>query len=319
MFPNSAGSSHPFRASKLGDYTPRPYRAHEQDPRDPPRWGPAPCYHPTWPDPPQRPTASRARSGSGHSSRDRLRPGESPGIRAFREPGHPAEPGPRETRFAGNSRTPSNKPAAESRGDRAETAWDPHGRPAARITSLSGGNQQKVLISRWLAIEPHVLVMNEPTCAVDVGAKEEIRRLILELASQGCSFVIASSELDELLSLSDRILVMTRGEIGAEFARGEASKEDLISLISLGYLKTVTPTLGTGLELEAIAASVIGGTSMRGGVGSILGAFPGAFIMAEVRTGLVLMGTDAYLQDACVGLIIAGAVILNVRLSKRPA
>lgn len=87
-------------------------------------------------------------------------------------------------------------------------------------------------------------------------------------------------------------------------------------LISLGYLKSVTPTQGTGLELEAIAASVIGGTSMRGGVGSIVGAFLGAFIMAEVRTGLVLMGTDAYVQDAFVGLIIALAVIINVRFGR---
>jgi ribose/xylose/arabinose/galactoside ABC-type transport system permease subunit len=91
----------------------------------------------------------------------------------------------------------------------------------------------------------------------------------------------------------------------------------IAALISLGYLKTVTPTQGTGLELEAIAASVIGGTSMRGGVGSVLGAFLGALIMAEVRTGLVLMGTDAYLQDACVGLIIAIAVILNVSISTK--
>jgi ribose/xylose/arabinose/galactoside ABC-type transport system permease subunit len=88
------------------------------------------------------------------------------------------------------------------------------------------------------------------------------------------------------------------------------------SLISLGYLKTVTPTQGTGMELEAIAAAVIGGTAMRGGVGSILGTFLGAFIMAEVRTGLVLIGTGAYIQDACVGLIIALAVILNLRLTK---
>jgi ribose/xylose/arabinose/galactoside ABC-type transport system permease subunit len=88
------------------------------------------------------------------------------------------------------------------------------------------------------------------------------------------------------------------------------------SLISLGYLKTVTPTQGTGMELEAIAASVIGGTAMRGGVGSILGTFLGAFIMAEVRTGLVLMGTDAYVQDACVGLIIALAVIVNLRITR---
>jgi ribose/xylose/arabinose/galactoside ABC-type transport system permease subunit len=91
----------------------------------------------------------------------------------------------------------------------------------------------------------------------------------------------------------------------------------LSAIISLSFLKTVTPTQGTGLELEAIAASVIGGTAMSGGVGSILGTFIGTFIMAEVRTGLVLLGTDAYVQDAFVGLVIALAVIINVRLSSR--
>ena len=91
----------------------------------------------------------------------------------------------------------------------------------------------------------------------------------------------------------------------------------LAALISLSFLKTVTPTQGTGLELEAIAAAVIGGTAMSGGVGSILGTFLGTFIMAEVRTGLVLLGTDAYVQDAFVGLVIALAVIVNVRLSAR--
>jgi ribose/xylose/arabinose/galactoside ABC-type transport system permease subunit len=91
----------------------------------------------------------------------------------------------------------------------------------------------------------------------------------------------------------------------------------LAALISLSFLKTVTPTQGTGLELEAIAASVIGGTAMSGGVGSIIGTFLGTFIMAEVRTGLVLLGTDAYVQEAFVGLVIALAVIVNVRLSTR--
>ncbi len=91
----------------------------------------------------------------------------------------------------------------------------------------------------------------------------------------------------------------------------------LAALISLSFLKTVTPTQGTGLELEAIAAAVIGGTAMSGGVGSIVGTFLGTFIMAEVRTGLVILGTDAYVQDAFVGLVIALAVIVNVRLSAR--
>jgi ribose/xylose/arabinose/galactoside ABC-type transport system permease subunit len=91
----------------------------------------------------------------------------------------------------------------------------------------------------------------------------------------------------------------------------------LAALISLSFLRTVTPTQGTGIELEAIAASVIGGTAMSGGVGSIVGTFLGTFIIAEVRTGLVLLGTDAYVQDAFVGLVIALAVIINVRLTSR--
>lgn len=96
-----------------------------------------------------------------------------------------------------------------------------------------------------------------------------------------------------------------------------AAAAGLASLVSLGYLKTVTPTQGTSLELEAIAAAVIGGTSMSGGIGSIIGTFIGTFIMAEVRTGLVLLGTDAYIQDAFVGLVIALAVIVNVKVSGR--
>jgi ribose/xylose/arabinose/galactoside ABC-type transport system permease subunit len=96
-----------------------------------------------------------------------------------------------------------------------------------------------------------------------------------------------------------------------------AAASGLAALVSLSFLRTVTPTQGTGIELEAIAAAVIGGTAMSGGVGSIVGTFLGTFIMAEVRTGLVLLGTDAYVQDAFVGLVIALAVIVNVRLSSR--
>ena len=91
----------------------------------------------------------------------------------------------------------------------------------------------------------------------------------------------------------------------------------VVAFTSIGFLRTATPTQGQGLELEAIAAAVIGGTSMMGGVGSIFGTFLGALIMAQVRTGLVLMGTDAYVQDALVGLVIALAVVINVQLSKK--
>ena len=98
----------------------------------------------------------------------------------------------------------------------------------APVTSLSGGNQQKVLISRWLALKPRILLLNEPTRGVDVGAKQEITELIRSLADEGITFVISSSELEELLVLSDRILVMHRGRVSREFAAGEVTKEQLI-------------------------------------------------------------------------------------------
>ncbi len=98
----------------------------------------------------------------------------------------------------------------------------------APITSLSGGNQQKVLISRWLALKPRILLLNDPTRGVDVGAKREITALIRTLAGEGTSFIISSAELEELLVLSNRILVMRRGRVAREFAAGETSKEQLI-------------------------------------------------------------------------------------------
>jgi len=97
------------------------------------------------------------------------------------------------------------------------------------IESLSGGNQQKVLLARWLMVEPRVLLMNEPTRGIDVGAKEEICNLILEMSDRGYSFIIASSELEELILLSDRLIVMNRGNISAVMRRGEITKEKIVN------------------------------------------------------------------------------------------
>jgi ABC-type sugar transport system ATPase subunit len=100
--------------------------------------------------------------------------------------------------------------------------------PDEPVRSLSGGNQQKVLISRWLALRPRILVMNEPTRGVDVGAKQEITDLILRLAREGITFVISSSELEELILLSDRILVLNRGRVAGQFAGEAATKDRLV-------------------------------------------------------------------------------------------
>ncbi len=99
----------------------------------------------------------------------------------------------------------------------------------ARVATLSGGNQQKVIFARWLDAAARILVLEEPTRGVDVGAKAEIYRLIDELCQQGVAIVLVSSEIPEVLAISDRILVMSRGRITAEFGHDEATKELLVS------------------------------------------------------------------------------------------
>jgi rhamnose transport system ATP-binding protein len=90
---------------------------------------------------------------------------------------------------------------------------------------LSGGNQQKIVLGKWLANQPRLLILDEPTRGIDVGAKAEIHRLMGELAAQGLAILMISSELPEVLGMSDRILVMREGRIVAEFSRAEATQE----------------------------------------------------------------------------------------------
>jgi ABC-type sugar transport system ATPase subunit len=97
------------------------------------------------------------------------------------------------------------------------------------VNKLSGGNQQKVVVAKWLASKPKVLIMDEPTRGVDVGAKSEIHRLISELAQQGLAILMISSELPEVLGMSDRVLVMREGRIVAEFERKDATQENVVA------------------------------------------------------------------------------------------
>lgn len=102
------------------------------------------------------------------------------------------------------------------------------------IKNLSGGNQQKALISRWLLTVPDVLMIDEPTRGIDVGAKSEIHRLMSMLAQQGKAIIMVSSELPEVLGMSDRILVMHEGRISGELSREEASQESVMHLATGG-------------------------------------------------------------------------------------
>jgi rhamnose transport system ATP-binding protein len=96
--------------------------------------------------------------------------------------------------------------------------------------SLSGGNQQKVALARWLAIKPAVLILDEPTQGVDVGSKSEIHNLMVELAEQGVAIMMISSELPEILGMSDRIAVMHNGSVAGVLARHEATQARILAL-----------------------------------------------------------------------------------------
>jgi rhamnose transport system ATP-binding protein len=99
--------------------------------------------------------------------------------------------------------------------------------------SLSGGNQQKVALARWLATEPRILILDEPTQGVDIGAKSEIHRIILRLAAEGLAVLLISSDLPEVLAMSTRVAVMRGGTIVARFGRGADSHE--VMAAALGH------------------------------------------------------------------------------------
>jgi ribose transport system ATP-binding protein len=102
------------------------------------------------------------------------------------------------------------------------------------VQFLSGGNQQKVVLARWLALKPRVLLLDEPTRGVDVGAKAEIYALMSDLARQGVGILMVSSELPEVLGMSDRILVVREGAIAGELSRAEATQEAVMRLATGG-------------------------------------------------------------------------------------
>ncbi len=100
---------------------------------------------------------------------------------------------------------------------------------------LSGGNQQKVVLAKWLATEPRVLIVDEPTRGVDIGTKAEIYALLRELAASGLAILVISSDLPEVLTISDRILVMREGRLAGELSHAEATEERIMALAALEH------------------------------------------------------------------------------------
>jgi rhamnose transport system ATP-binding protein len=104
-----------------------------------------------------------------------------------------------------------------------------YGRISNPVSSLSGGNQQKVVLAKWLARRPALLIVDEPTRGIDIGTKSEVHRLISSLAGEGVAVLVISSELPEVLTLADRVLVMREGRLTATLARAEATEERIVA------------------------------------------------------------------------------------------
>jgi ABC-type sugar transport system ATPase subunit len=109
----------------------------------------------------------------------------------------------------------------------------------ASVGNLSGGNQQKVVLAKWLARRPKLLILDEPTRGVDVGAKQEIYEVVERMKDQGIAVLLISSELPELLRLSDRVIVLDRGRVAGELSAAEASEEAITALAVGGHGPTL--------------------------------------------------------------------------------
>jgi ABC-type sugar transport system ATPase subunit len=100
------------------------------------------------------------------------------------------------------------------------------------VGDLSGGNQQKVVLARWLALRPKILIVDEPTRGIDIGSKVEVHNLLIEMAKSGIAVIVISSELPEILAVSDRIVTMREGRVTGEIARDAATQEILMSMMT---------------------------------------------------------------------------------------
>src|SRR5208283_934307 len=117
---------------------------------------------------------------------------------------------------------------------------------------LSGGNQQKVVLARWLALRPKILIVDEPTRGIEVGSKVEVHNLLIEMAKSGIAVIVVSSELPEILAVSDRIVTMREGRVTGEIGRVDATQEILMAMM--------TAHEGAGAERAAEARSPHGGS-----------------------------------------------------------
>jgi energy-coupling factor transporter ATP-binding protein EcfA2 len=167
-----------------------------------------------------------------------------------------------------------------------------------QVVTLSGGNQQKVVLAKWLSMQPKVVIFDEPTRGVDVGAKNEIYGLMRDLADRGVAILMISSDMEEVIGVSDRIAVMHEGSISGVLERPRFSDHNVRS-------GSVSPsTFGNLYELYAIAAAVLRGCSLRGSEGSILGIVLGIASLQVPQNLVNILGIPSSLNFAVMGTVI---------------
>jgi len=141
--------------------------------------------------------------------------------------------------------------------DKSRTEFDVRGRLDGPVVRLSGGNQQKVLLAKWLVKEPKVLILDEPTRGVDVGAKTAIYEIIRATAARGVAVIVVSSELEEVLGLSHRVLVMSAGQQRAVLDRSQATSEAIMSLaVPVGTSSTSAHLPGAAADPSDLIAKI---------------------------------------------------------------
>ncbi|SQA22124.1 sugar uptake ABC transporter ATP-binding protein [Streptomyces griseus] len=123
--------------------------------------------------------------------------------------------------------------------------------PEQKVGELSGGNQQKVLLARWLCLEPKVLLLDEPTRGIDVGAKAEVQSLIDELAREGLAVLLISSDIEELIEGADRVVVLRGGALAGELAGDEVDESRLLAVLADHTTDTVNRTPESGGKAPA--------------------------------------------------------------------
>jgi inositol transport system ATP-binding protein len=113
--------------------------------------------------------------------------------------------------------------------------------PEQAAAQLSGGNQQKIVLARWLALRPKILIVDEPTRGIDIGSKVEVHNLLIDMAKSGIAVIVISSELPEILAVSDRIVTMREGRVTGEIARTAATQEILMAMMTAHESSVAAP------------------------------------------------------------------------------